>query len=221
MWHQFPCQRILFKALTNPIYHYVKGFYHEHKNHTDDCDSILDAYVCTEESDSQLSSPDNKPLIFYLRQYEKRFRDFTEQLEFDASYLMSILDSPDYRDVLYKEKFESFDARCIDILGEVVYYRALLYSHNNVSYHKALGDNHTLQACAFNTDNAINNIKVIKERVENVFQGRRANATLVHIKMANDMLVAGDKISKLSVRLGWLGAILGVLSLLLGFISLL
>ena len=44
-----------------------------------------------------------------------------EQLEFDASYLMSILDSPDYRDVLYKEKFESFDARCIDILGEVVY----------------------------------------------------------------------------------------------------
>ena len=80
MWHQFPCQRILFKALTNPIYHYVKGFYHEHKNHTDDCDSILDAYVCTEESDSQISSPDNKPLIFYLRQYEKRFRDFTEQL---------------------------------------------------------------------------------------------------------------------------------------------
>ena len=69
---------------------------------------------------------------------------------------MSILDSPDYRDVLYKEKFESFDARCIDILGEVVYYRALLYSHNNVSYHKALGDDHTLQACAFNTDNAIN-----------------------------------------------------------------
>ena len=63
--------------------HYVKGFYHEHKNHTDDCDSILDAYVCTEESDSQISSPDNKPLIFYLRQYEKRFRDFTEQLEFD------------------------------------------------------------------------------------------------------------------------------------------
>lgn len=102
--------------------------YHEHKNHTDDCDSILDAYVCTEESDSLISSPDNKPLIFYLRQYEKRFRDFTEQLEFDASYLMSILDSPDYRDVLYKEKFESFDARCIDILGEVVYYRALLYS---------------------------------------------------------------------------------------------
>ena len=212
---------LLIKALTNPIYHYVKGFYHEHKNHTDDCDSILDAYVCTEESDSQISSPDNKPLIFYLRQYEKRFRDFTEQLEFDASYLMSILDSPDYRDVLYKEKFESFDARCIDILGEVVYYRALLYSHNNVSYHKALGDNHTLQACAFNTDNAINNIKVIKERVENVFQGRRANATLVHIKMANDMLVAGDKISKLSVRLGWLGAILGVLSLLLGIISIL
>ena len=105
--------------------------------------------------------------------------------------------------------------------SHIGYYRALLYSHNNVSYHKALGDNHTLQACAFNTDNAINNIKVIKERVENVFQGRRANATLVHIKMANDMLVAGDKISKLSVRLGWLGAILGVLSLLLGIISIL
>ena len=33
---------MLIKALTNPIYHYVKGFYHEHKNHTDDCDSILD-----------------------------------------------------------------------------------------------------------------------------------------------------------------------------------
>ena len=26
---------LLIKALTNPIYHYVKGFYHEHKNHTD------------------------------------------------------------------------------------------------------------------------------------------------------------------------------------------
>ena len=43
---------MMIKALTKPIYHYVKGFYHEHKNHTDDCDSILDAYVCTEESDS-------------------------------------------------------------------------------------------------------------------------------------------------------------------------
>ena len=55
---------MMIKALTNPIYHYVKGFYHEHKNHTDDCDSILDAYVCTKESDSQISSPGNKPLIF-------------------------------------------------------------------------------------------------------------------------------------------------------------
>lgn len=64
------------------------------------------------------------------------------------------------------------------------------------------------------------NIRIIRMTV-NVFQGSRANATLVHIKMANDMLVAGDKISKLSVRLGWLGAILGVLSLLLGIISLL
>lgn len=94
-------------------------------------------------------------------------------------------------------------------------------SQNNLSYHTEQGDNHALQICAFNAENAINSIKVIKERVENVFQGRRANATLVHIKMANDMLVAGDKIAKLSVRLGWLGAILGVLSLLLGIISLL
>ena len=86
-----------------------REFYHEHKNHTDDCDSILDAYVCTKESDSQISSPDNKPFnSFICANMEKRFRDFTEQLEFDASYLMSILDSPDYRDVLYKEKFESF-----------------------------------------------------------------------------------------------------------------
>ena len=53
---------------------------------------------------------------------------------------MSIVDSPDYRDVLYKEKFESFDARCIDILGEVVYYRALLYSHNNVKNAKRMGN---------------------------------------------------------------------------------
>lgn len=75
---------------------------------------------------SQISVPDNKPLIFYLRQYEKRFRDFAEQLEFDASYLMRVLESPDYRGVLYKEKFENFDARCINILGEVVYYRTLI-----------------------------------------------------------------------------------------------
>ena len=34
------------------------------------------------------------------------------------------------------------------------------------------------------------------------------------------MLIAGDKISKLSVRLGWLGAILGVLSFILGIASL-
>lgn len=41
------------------------------------------------------------------------------------------------------------------------------------------------------------------------------------MRLENNNIVAGDKISKLSVRLGWLGAILGVLSLLLGIISLL
>ena len=212
------------KALTNPIYHYVKGFYHEHKNHTDDCDSILDAFVVIGNDSIEINRPDNKPLIFYLQQYEKRFMDFAEQIEFDASYLMSILDVPEYRDVLYKEKFEQFDARCINVLGEVVYYRSLLYSSDNLSCHqyncKGILNDKELQTCAFNAENAINSIRVIKERIENVFQGRRANATLVHIKMGNDMLIAGDKISKLSVRLGWLGAILGVLSLILGIASL-
>lgn len=237
-------------ALKNPIYHCIKGFYHKHQYHSTDCDSILDAYVHSDDN-VDVNSPDNDPLVFYLKQYEKRFKDFVEQLEYDAAYLESISEDPEYRDILYREKYEGFNQRCINVLGEVIYYQTLFNSKHNHSYrldrHNAAcksGDD--LYKSALNTENAIARIKLIAENIRNISQGRRANATLKNIEMANEVLtkltatassikslshssielqkdvqktlVQGEKSSKLSIRLGWLGAILGLISLGLGIL---
>lgn len=248
-------------ALVNPIYHFIKGFYHKHQYHSTDCDSILDAYVAPMHTDQvNIDCPDNEPLIFYLKQYEKRFKDFADQLEYDAGYLEQLEKRPEYKDILYREKFEDFNQRCIDVQGEVIYYRALFNSKHNHSYriipHKTL--NHEcncesgcpskepsceLYKSALNTESSITRIKLIAERVKSSSQNKRSNATLTNIKMANDVLTQltlttskiedlsqyslslqndvkktlaqSESSSILSIRLGWLGVILGAFSLLL------
>lgn len=251
-------------ALVNPIYHFIKGFYHKHQYHSTDCDSILDAYVAPMHTDQvNIDCPDNEPLIFYLKQYEKRFKDFADQLEYDAGYLEQLEKKPEYKDILYREKFEKFNQRCIDVQGEVIYYRALFNSKHNHSYriipHRTL--NHEcncessypskepsceLYKSALNTESSITRIKLIAERVKSSSQNKRGNATFTNIietKMANDLLTQlalttseiedlsksslslqndvkktlaqSESSSTLSIRLGWLGVILGAFSLLL------
>lgn len=237
-------------ALKNPIYHCVKGFYHKHQYHSTDCNSILDAYVHPDDN-VDMDCPDNAPLVFYLKQYEKRFKDFVEQLEYDAAYLESISEDPEYRDILYREKYEGFYQRCNNVLGEVIYYQTLFNSKHNHSYrldrhNTACQSGDDLYKNALNTENAIARIKLIAENIRNISQGRRANATLKNIEMANKVLTKltttassikelsrssielqekvqktleqGEKSSRLSIRLGWLGAILGMISLGLGIL---
>lgn len=248
-------------ALVNPIYHFVKGFYHKHQYHSIDSDSILDAYVASMHTDKvNIDCPDNEPLIFYLKQYEKRFKDFADQLEYDAGYLEQLEKRPEYKDILYREKFDDFNQRCIDVQGEVIYYRALFNSKHNHSYritpHKTLNNECDcdsncpskeplceLYKSALNTESSITRIKLIAERVKSSSQNKRDNATLTNIKMANDVLTQlalttsqieglsrnslslqndvkktltqSENSSRLSIRLGWLGVILGAFSLLL------
>lgn len=233
-------------ALKNPIYHCVKGFYHKHQHHSTDCDSILDAYV-EADAETDIDIPDNKPLIFYLRQYEKRFKDFAEQLEYDATYLTKISEEPEYREILYREKYEMFNQRCFNVLGEIIYYQTLLNSECNHSYQvnssrKYSPDTKSLFQGALNTENAIARIRLIAQKTGSISQGRRAVATLRNIKMANEVLTrlttTTSSIKKLSSssnklqkkmqknlkqgeKASNLSIRLGWLSLALGFISLL
>lgn len=250
-------------ALVNPVYHYVKGFYHKHQYHSTDCDSILNAYVTGDVDRIKLDCPDNIPLIFYLRQYEKRFKDFAEQLEFDAKYLEDLDKDADNKEVLYREKYEEFNQRCIDVLGEVIYYRSLLNSKYNYSYkhnpHEVRQHDCEcgsdcpskkelcgLYKSALNTENAITRIKLLADRVKSVYQSKRAHVTLTNIKMMYDvlqqlsettseigglsksslslqqkvgnMIHQGEKTSKISKNLGYLGALLGGLSVVLAIV---
>lgn len=203
-----------------------------------------------------INCPDNKPLIFYLQQYEKRFKDFVDQLEYDAKYLEDSDNNPDNKDVLYRHKYDEFNQHCIDVLGEVIYYRTLFYSKHNHSYRvdhyevpkdECKCDSNCpskdrlceLYKSALNTENAITRIKLITERVKSISQNKRANATLVNIKAANNVLrqlsdttekiqnlqesvqetlVLGNKSSKLSLNLGYLGGFLGFISIALAII---
>lgn len=242
-------------ALINPIYHYVKGFYHKHEYHSPDCDSILDAYVPKKAVEIKLNCPDNTPLVFYLQQYEKRFKDFAEQLDYDAKKLLEETQKPENTAILIKEKYEAFNQRCMDVLGEVTYYHSLFYSKYNHSY-KLPSHNIPLPNCdseshcppqkdledlyksALNTENAISHIQLIAKKIESVYRWKQINSTLANIKenksiieqiklLSTDSLILqegvnkslkqGDRLSKISLFLGIIGAILGLVSIYLSF----
>lgn len=192
-------------ALTNPIYHYAKGFYHKHEYHSPDCDSILDAYVPEETKEIKLDCPDNTPLIFYLKQYEKRFRDFAEQLDYDAKELLEEAKNPENTAILINDKYEVFNQRCMGALGEVTYYHSLFYSKYNYSYkinsqginvYECSSEPHCpckedlqdLYKSALNTENAISHIRLIAKRIESVYRNKQTNATLVNIR-TNSLLL--------------------------------
>lgn len=204
---------IIRTALTNPIYHYVKGFYHKHEYHSPDCDSILNAYVPEETAKIELNCPDNRPLVFYLKQYEKRFKDFAEQLDYDAKELLEETKNPDNTAILIQEKYEAFNQRCMDILGEVTYYHSLFYSKHNRSYklpsevflsqesNYALfcPDKVELQdlyKSALNTENAISHIQLIAKKLESVYRWKQTNSTLANIKENKSII---EQIKSLSI----------------------
>lgn len=201
-------------ALANPIYHYAKGFYHKHEYHLPDCDSILDAYVPEGTNEIILNCPDNTPLIFYLKQYEKRFRDFAEHLNYDANDLLEQAKNPENTAILINDKYEDFCQRCMGALGEVTYYHSLFYSKYNYSYKinpqytnvcecssgndcSGKEDLQNLYKSALNTENAISHIQLIAKKIESVYRNKQTNATLVNIRTNNQLL---DNINQTSVE---------------------
>lgn len=233
------------KALKNPIYHYVKGFYHKHLYHSNDSDSILDAFI-SEDTKVDLTTPDNPPLIHYLTQYEQRFMIFAEQLEFDAEYMESEYKKPEARK-LVKDLYDEFYKKYTNIIGEVIYYHTLFNSRHNQSYRvkpcPKTEHESELYRQAHNTESAIERIHLIGRTEKEKFDNRRAHNTLQNILQSNEILKGlasttttvkelseqsvklqsdidkalkeSDKLSKRSVWLGVWSVILAVLSIVL------
>ncbi|MCM1031434.1 MAG: hypothetical protein NC410_08370 [Oscillibacter sp.] len=208
------------QVIKYPVYHFTKGFYHNHQFHSDDCDSILTAFISDKKVD--IGSPDNEVLIHYLEQYEERFKTFVEQLKYDIAYLEKIANEDDYKSILHS-KYDIFYQTCNNILGEVIYYRTLFNSKYNHSFrlngHNSTNENN-LYKKAQNAENAISRIQLIAEKVRNISISKKANFALISLetiislqKDVQKSLEQGKKASKLSVRLGWLSVILALLSL--------
>lgn len=225
-----PYYNMVSEALRNPIYHHVKGFYHQHVYHGNDNDSILDAYV--EKDISNLNEPDNKPLIHYLTQYEQRFLLFAEQLEEDAKYLEEQSEIPDRKALVYGDLYNQFSIKYVNMTGEIMYYHALLNSRYNRSCHLMSHDHlqkNRLYTIPLNINNAIARIHLVEKRTRTIFENKRGNATLKNIQLSmnltnqsiqlsqdiNSSLKKSDWLAKISIILGIISFALGVLSVYL------
>lgn len=216
---------IVEKALKNPIYHRIKGLYHRHRYHSSDSDSILDAFVCQDDNQSvTLNCPDNAPLVHYLQQYEKKFKNFEEQLEYDVHCINKEEKDERYAYIVLREKYEYLILQCNNILGESIYYKSLFNSKYNHSFRlKTLNtqDDNNLYKSAINIENAIAQIKLISENIKTTYHRRISNATLKNTENIIDLqlgikgtLSQGEKISNRSLKLAWLSVGLGLIGLI-------
>ena len=127
-----PEAKFITLALSGAIYHLIKGFFHVHEYHANNADSTLFAY--TDDNEIDLSANDNSALMFYLKQYEKKFRGYRDSIN-DKLSLIEEKDkeSLDERFFNCTTRHRVLAQQCINALGESLYYDALLHSWYNNS----------------------------------------------------------------------------------------
>ncbi|GAB6012723.1 hypothetical protein [Viscerimonas tarda] len=205
------------------IYHLAKGFYHDHEHHEHGEDSILKAYF--DEDYVFIHTPDNKALMHYLFNYEKIFKALsdsgsiflsqirTTQRSIEENQQASSLGVGEIDRLLVQRN--ALNLYCDGAIGQYTYYRCLFNSKYNRSFcppHQKSGLEKGSYKWVQNIENARRNIKTIRSINHTEFDLFAIKETTKLIDKANAMLISGDKIAKQSKYLGWVSAILGVIS---------
>ncbi|MDR1156301.1 MAG: hypothetical protein LBL04_16480 [Bacteroidales bacterium] len=181
--------RFIVDAISGPVYHLIKGFFHKHEYHDINGDYTLTAFLSNKKID--LEAIDNEALVFYLEQYESKFRGYRE-LAFDKLDFIIQKNQEDLNESFYNytTRQVDLDLFCDNALGESLYYESLLHSWYNESCrynhtdrkheslqhrrHKTVNpEKEDMQPCehckrlhrsALNTKNAIDSIRQIRKK---------------------------------------------------------
>jgi len=68
-------------GMKKTIYHYVKGFFHEHLYHHPSDDSLLNAYYSAEEIDLSVKTQKYAVVSNYLMAYELKYSGYVDEIE--------------------------------------------------------------------------------------------------------------------------------------------
>lgn len=194
------------KAIPNAIYHLIKGFFHEHEYHNPKGDSTLLAY--TSDSEVNIKEQDNKALIYYLEQYEEKFRGYRD-LAFEKLQFIEEKNNESAEEYYmnYLMRHSNLDTFCNNALGESLYYEALLYSwYNDSCKYDTTGNVYSacnrddtksenskhLHRLALNAKNAIDSIRIIQFSNKHLFDYKNSGYTI----KALEGIVDGNKVNQ-------------------------
>lgn len=224
--------------IPNAIYHMVKGFYHQHKYHKSTNDSVLDAFVSPKKIN--IKEDDNEALLFYLEQYELKFKTSILDIEDRYKFLEEADKDPSNKAINLQKRLE-LDEFISNILGEAIYYRTLLESKYNKSF--KYSTSHNTNQCdnphcnlykkALNIRNSLSHISLMQKKnfsnyqrdvfKINVISHEKSQEILSEsqkqLQESSTILKEGDRVSKLSLKLGRWGLIIGILGGVISIIS--
>ncbi|MDR0660035.1 MAG: hypothetical protein LBG19_04375 [Prevotellaceae bacterium] len=106
-----PLELAIDKAMPFAVYHLIKGYFHEHEYHSEEKDSLLEAYI--QPTRINIKKCDNEALIFYLKGFEEQFAFYNKtlrnnlyQTNEDCAKLKSKLDIDENNEAKEKSKLQ-------------------------------------------------------------------------------------------------------------------
>ena len=213
-------------VLKEGIYHLAKSFYHSHelKNGSD---AVLHAYIINVPIN--LKENDNAAIIHFLALYEKKFKKYAKSISDDFAYLESIKNDKAELEKTWSTRSRKLNEFCENALIEYVYCKTLFESKYNklirvgivsdmiddpetlVEYVDPKLKKEDLYKIALNIENSIRYIKYIQKKNWNILDSFSTDITHAALRLSKR---SGD----VSIVLGIISALLGILSVYLAFI---
>lgn len=115
----------LLSSIHHSVYHYVKGLFHRHAFHDEECDSLLKGFCST----NQLKWGDNgvpkKVFTHYIREYIEKLTESYRTLSAQLAFLQDIVNNKkQYKTGVNKSSQLKKD--CFRVTGEAAYATSLL-----------------------------------------------------------------------------------------------
>ena len=145
------------------LYHCIKSFYHIHEHHSDSVDAITKAYIFPDNNKPNIKDFDNKALIHYLENYEKKFSTYRTYISRAYNRIEEIKKKKKYKYSVYTNYYPNILRLLSRAKGEEIYYNSL----NNSKYNSScrLGSNSNYSKIAFNIHNSLKKIKYIEKKM--------------------------------------------------------
>lgn len=213
----------IFNDVRNIVYAFVKEHFHSHVYHKQN-GGLKEGLFLKEQI--TLRSQDNDALKFYFDQIYTLLKSEISQLSYDYQELIEReeSDTPQIR-----QARNLFFRRCEDIFGEIVFFNSLLNSKWNVSCRlQPMVSNYDnqLYSLAHNIHNLIERLHVIYRKSLSSFYFNRIDENHYLQEELKKMTVSNGKIAeeidsqlKASKTSNWISLGLGIISVLLGILS--